>query len=51
MEESMERWRYALEKRGASKRKTEYMCVNERETGGHERSTDSEGGTTTIMKT
>ena len=32
---SLERWRYALERRGmkVSRSKTEYMCVNERENG------------------
>ncbi|XP_048056909.1 uncharacterized protein LOC125274573 [Megalobrama amblycephala] len=32
MEESLERWRFALERRGmkVSRSKTEYMCVNER---------------------
>uniref|UniRef100_A0A8C4R3C6 ribonuclease H n=1 Tax=Eptatretus burgeri TaxID=7764 RepID=A0A8C4R3C6_EPTBU len=35
-EVSLERWRYALERRGmiVSRSKTEYMCVNEREGGG-----------------
>ena len=35
-EASLERWRYALERRGmiVSRSKTEYMCVNEREGGG-----------------
>ncbi|KAK3542975.1 hypothetical protein QTP70_008094, partial [Hemibagrus guttatus] len=33
MEENLERWRFALERRGikVSRSKTEYMCVNERE--------------------
>ncbi|KAK3575028.1 hypothetical protein QTP86_019793 [Hemibagrus guttatus] len=33
VEESLERWRFALERRGmkVSRSKTEYMCVNERE--------------------
>ena len=36
VEASLERWRYALERRGmiVSRSKTEYMCVNEREGGG-----------------
>ncbi|KAK3570694.1 hypothetical protein QTP86_025019, partial [Hemibagrus guttatus] len=36
MEESLERWRFALERRGmkVSHSKTEYMCVNEREGSG-----------------
>ncbi|KAK3537535.1 hypothetical protein QTP70_013397 [Hemibagrus guttatus] len=36
VEESLERWRFALERRGmkASRSKTEYMCVNEREGSG-----------------
>ncbi|KAK3573176.1 hypothetical protein QTP86_014847, partial [Hemibagrus guttatus] len=36
VEESLERWRFALEKRGikVSRSKTEYMCVNEREGSG-----------------
>ncbi|KAI5628469.1 receptor tyrosine-protein kinase erbB-3 precursor [Silurus asotus] len=36
VEESLERWRYALERRGMklSRSKTEYMCVNEREGSG-----------------
>ena len=35
-EESLEQWRYALERRGmkVSRSKTEYMCLNERENGG-----------------
>ena len=35
VERSLERWRYALERRGmkVSRRKTEYMCVNERGDG------------------
>jgi len=35
VEESLERWRYALERRGmkVSRTKTEYLCVNEREEG------------------
>ena len=33
---NLERWRYALERRGmrVSRSKTEYMCVNEMEDGG-----------------
>ncbi|KAK3554535.1 hypothetical protein QTP70_024436 [Hemibagrus guttatus] len=36
VEESLERWRFALEKRGmkVSRSNTEYMCVNEREGSG-----------------
>ncbi|KAK3542720.1 hypothetical protein QTP70_000097 [Hemibagrus guttatus] len=36
VEESLERWRFALERRGmkVSRSKTEYMCVNEREGSG-----------------
>ncbi|KAK3531229.1 hypothetical protein QTP70_015226, partial [Hemibagrus guttatus] len=36
VEECLERWRFALERRGikVSRRKTEYMCVNEREGSG-----------------
>ncbi|KAK3506556.1 hypothetical protein QTP70_009082 [Hemibagrus guttatus] len=36
MEENLERWRFALERRGmkVSRSKTEYMCVNEREGSG-----------------
>ncbi|KAK3561567.1 hypothetical protein QTP86_010220 [Hemibagrus guttatus] len=36
VEENLERWRFALERRGmkVSRRKTEYMCVNEREGSG-----------------
>ncbi|KAI5623886.1 hypothetical protein C0J50_16567 [Silurus asotus] len=36
VEKSLERWRYALERRGMklSRSKTEYMCVNEREGSG-----------------
>ncbi|KAK3545453.1 hypothetical protein QTP70_007697 [Hemibagrus guttatus] len=36
MEEILERWRFALERRGmkVSRSKTEYMCVNEREGSG-----------------
>ncbi|KAJ8363293.1 hypothetical protein SKAU_G00121240 [Synaphobranchus kaupii] len=36
VEEILEKWRYALERRGmkVSRRKTEYMCVNGREDGG-----------------
>ncbi|KAG2455536.1 POLR protein, partial [Polypterus senegalus] len=36
VEETLERWRYALERRGmkVSRNKTEYMCVNEREVSG-----------------
>ncbi|KAK3526912.1 hypothetical protein QTP86_004706 [Hemibagrus guttatus] len=36
VEENLERWRFALERRGmkVSRSKTEYMCVNEREGGG-----------------
>lgn len=35
VEESLERWRYVLERRGMaiSRDKTKYTCVNERETG------------------
>ncbi|KAK3523317.1 hypothetical protein QTP86_029502 [Hemibagrus guttatus] len=36
VEENLERWRFALERRGmkVSRSKTEYMCVNEREGSG-----------------
>ncbi|KAK3567014.1 hypothetical protein QTP86_008947 [Hemibagrus guttatus] len=36
VEENLERWRFALERRGmkVSRSKTEYMCVNERERSG-----------------
>ncbi|KAK3575213.1 hypothetical protein QTP86_021994 [Hemibagrus guttatus] len=36
VEENLERWRFALERRGmkVSRNKTEYMCVNEREGSG-----------------
>ncbi|KAK3562376.1 hypothetical protein QTP86_033421 [Hemibagrus guttatus] len=36
VEENLERWRFALERRGmkVSHSKTEYMCVNEREGSG-----------------
>ncbi|KAG2458644.1 RTBS polymerase, partial [Polypterus senegalus] len=36
VEETLERWRYALERRGmkVSRNKTEYMCVNERKVRG-----------------
>ncbi|KAK3548966.1 hypothetical protein QTP70_022654, partial [Hemibagrus guttatus] len=36
MEENLEKWRFALERRGmkVSRSKTEYMCVNEREGSG-----------------
>ncbi|KAK3522776.1 hypothetical protein QTP86_034275, partial [Hemibagrus guttatus] len=36
MEQNLERWRFALERRGmkVSRSKTEYMCVNEREGSG-----------------
>ncbi|KAK3516460.1 hypothetical protein QTP70_014791 [Hemibagrus guttatus] len=36
VEENLERWRFALERRGmkVSRSKTEYMCVNEREASG-----------------
>ena len=36
LEENLERWRFTLERRGmkVSRSKTEYMCVNERETSG-----------------
>ncbi|KAK3510615.1 hypothetical protein QTP70_011872 [Hemibagrus guttatus] len=42
VEENLERWRFALERRGmkVSRGKTEYMCVNEREGSGTVRSTD-----------
>ena len=35
VDRSLERWRYALERRGmkVSRSKTEYMCVNERGDG------------------
>ncbi|KAK3548003.1 hypothetical protein QTP70_001912 [Hemibagrus guttatus] len=41
MEENLERWRFALERRGmkVSRSKTEYMCVNEREGSGTVRPT------------
>ena len=36
VEEKLESWRYALERRGmkVNRRKTEYMCVNERQDNG-----------------
>lgn len=36
LEENLERWRFALERRGmkVSRSKTEYMCINERESSG-----------------
>lgn len=36
VEEELERWRYALERRGMkiSRSKTEYLCVNEKDGGG-----------------
>ena len=36
LEQKLERWRYALERRGmkVNRRKTEYMCVNERQVKG-----------------
>ena len=36
VEEKLERWRYALERRGmkVNRRKTEYKCVNERKDNG-----------------
>ena len=36
VEEKLENWRYALERRGmkVNRRKTEYMCVNERQVKG-----------------
>ena len=36
VEEKLENWRYALERRGmkVNRRKTEYMCVNERQING-----------------
>ena len=39
MEEKLERWRFALERRGmkVSRSKTEYMCVNERDPSGRVR--------------
>ncbi|KAK3570901.1 hypothetical protein QTP86_029372, partial [Hemibagrus guttatus] len=39
VEENLERWRFALERRGmkVSRSKTEYMCVNEREGSGTQR--------------
>ncbi|KAK3525945.1 hypothetical protein QTP70_011035 [Hemibagrus guttatus] len=39
VEENLERWRFALERRGmkVSRSKTEYMCVNEREGSGRVR--------------
>ena len=39
VEEKLERWRFALERRGmkVSRSKTEYMCVNEREPSGRVR--------------
>ncbi|KAK3558182.1 hypothetical protein QTP86_012373 [Hemibagrus guttatus] len=44
VEESLERWRFALERRGmkVSRSKTEYMCVNEREGSGTVRLQDEE---------
>ncbi|KAK3529677.1 hypothetical protein QTP70_033685, partial [Hemibagrus guttatus] len=44
MEENLERWRFALERRGmkVSRGKTEYMCVNEREGSGTVRLQDEE---------
>ncbi|KAK3567055.1 hypothetical protein QTP86_009004 [Hemibagrus guttatus] len=42
VEENLERWRFALERRGmkVSRSKTEYMCVNEREGSGTVSCTD-----------
>ena len=39
LEENLERWMFVLERRGmkVSRSKTEYMCVNKRETGGRVR--------------
>ncbi|KAK3560749.1 hypothetical protein QTP86_016542, partial [Hemibagrus guttatus] len=44
VEEILERWRFALERRGmkVSRSKTEYMCVNEREGSGTVRLQDEE---------
>ncbi|KAK3525203.1 hypothetical protein QTP86_023254 [Hemibagrus guttatus] len=44
VEENLERWRFALERRGmkVSRSKTEYMCVNEREGSGTVRLQDEE---------
>ncbi|KAK3525620.1 hypothetical protein QTP70_001367 [Hemibagrus guttatus] len=44
VEENLERWRFALERRGmkVSRSKTEYMCVNEREKSGTVRLQDEE---------
>ncbi|KAK3517790.1 hypothetical protein QTP70_018948, partial [Hemibagrus guttatus] len=44
VEENLERWRFALERRGmkVSRSKTEYMCVNEREGSGTVRSQGEE---------
>ncbi|KAK3552184.1 hypothetical protein QTP86_005113 [Hemibagrus guttatus] len=44
VEENLERWRFALERRGmkVSHSKTEYMCVNEREGSGTVRLQDEE---------
>ncbi|KAK3507815.1 hypothetical protein QTP70_000880 [Hemibagrus guttatus] len=45
VEENLERWRFALERRGmkVSRSKTEYMCVNEREGSGTVRLQGEEG--------
>ncbi|KAK3517623.1 hypothetical protein QTP70_013428 [Hemibagrus guttatus] len=44
VEENLERWKFALERRGmkVSRSKTEYMCVNEREGSGTVRLQDEE---------
>ncbi|KAK3524753.1 hypothetical protein QTP86_002469 [Hemibagrus guttatus] len=44
VEENLERWRFALERRGmkVSRSKTEYMCVNEREGSGTESVSEAE---------
>ena len=34
LEQKLESWRYALERRGIYRRNTEYMCVNERQVKG-----------------
>ena len=44
MEENLERWRYALERRGmnVSHSKTEYMCANKRDSNGMVRLQESD---------
>ncbi|KAK3536285.1 hypothetical protein QTP86_001389 [Hemibagrus guttatus] len=45
VEKNLERWRFALERRGmkVSRSKTEYMCVNEREGSGTENISENQG--------